>query len=371
MNDPNSLSSFKQIMLAQSTLQTSISDGTENSKEQVTCETPPPLLHRPFKRFLVQSDADDSSPETKRLRQDNGENYSPSLFKNCSNFQEEMFGKYRSIGSSSKQLRPPPPLMKQTGVESNGLEHYRRSPQDHFIFTKEMCKPNAEKNNTIHNGHGSKEISVELSSTFSPALKVDPAPREIEGDCMSSHGGYAFDHTSMPKIVAVHSISKKGEDTDEWERNKAFIAKVKGSHAKSGRNNSQMVRSASEQIKRLAAQAASNDKDIQPPTVANERKTASEHVSFERYVLYHLLSKYQGNVDKVQHILKQNLLQEWLSYCQGNADPRLQTFSGINVYELRKLYEIWSHLQRTCNSCILTCLIVILVQQTLIEVNVV
>lgn len=347
MNDPNSLSSFKQIMLAQSTLQTSISDGTENSKEQVTCETPPPLLHRPFKRFLVQSDADDSSPETKRLRQDNGENYSPSLFKNCSNFQEEMFGKYRSVGSSSKQLRPPPPLMKQIGVESNGLEHYRRSPQDHFIFTKEMCKPNAEKNNTIHNGHGSKEISVELSSTFSPALKVDPAPREIEGDCMSSHGGYAFDHTSMPKIVAVHSISKKGEDTDEWERNKAFIAKVKGSHAKSGRNNSQMVRSASEQIKRLAAQAASNDKDIQPPTVANERKKASEHVSFERYVLYHLLSKYQGNVDKVQHILKQNLLQEWLSYCQGNADPRLQTFSGINVYELRKLYEIWSHLQRT------------------------
>ena len=334
-------------MLAQSTLQTSISDGTENSKEQVTCETPPPLLHRPFKRFLVQSDADASSPETKRLRQANGENYSRLLLKNCSNFQEEMFEKYRSIGSSSKQLRPPPPLMKQAGVESNGLEHYKRSPQDHFIFTKETCKPNAGKNNTIHNGHGSKAISVELSSTFSQALKVDPAPREIEGDCMSSHGGYAFDHTSMPKIVAVHSISKKGEDIDEWERNKAFIAKVKGSQAKTGRNNSQMVRSASEQIKRLAAQAASNDKDIQPPTVANERKKALEHVSFERYVLYHLLSKYQGNVDKVQHILKQNLLQEWLSYCQGNADPRLQTFSGINVYELRKLYEIWSHLQRT------------------------
>ena len=347
MNDPNSLSSFKQITLAQSTLQTSISDGPENPKEQVTCETPPPLIHRPSKRFLVQGDADASSPETKRLRQDNGQNYSRSLFKNCSNFQEEMFEKYRSIGSSSKQLRPPPPLMKQTGVDSNGLEHYRRSPQDHFIFTKETYKSSAEKNYTIHNGHGSKAISVELSSAFSPALKVDPSPREIEGNCMSSHGGYAFDHTAMPKIVAVHSISKKGEDTDEWERNKAFIAKVKGSQAKSGRNNSQMVRSASEQIKRLAAQAVSNDKDIQPTTVANERKKASENVSFERYVLYHLLSKYQGNVDQVQHILKQNLLQEWLSYCQGNADPRLQTFRGINVYELRKLHEIWSHLQRT------------------------
>ena len=344
MSDSRSLSSFTQILLASNTLQKSASGNTEKPQEEMNCEAPPPLLHRPPKRFLEQNHIDASSLETKRLRQDPEENYSRPFLKDTSYSREEMFEKSRSLGNSSKQLRPPPPLLKQAEVDNNGREPCTRSPQDRYALSKEKCEPNAVRNNSRLCSQGSEQTEakkVERLSTLSPVVKPQPAPRQIEGDCKSSCGGYAFDHTAMPKIVAVHSISKSAEDVDEWERNKAFISKVKAKQNKTGpvrgeQKDVQMAKLISKQTKEstLHQSAAVNDQ-------------ASEQVSFERYVLYHLLSKFQGNVDEVKRVLKQNLLQEWLSYCQGNVDPRQQMFNGVNFYELRKLYETWSQLQRT------------------------
>lgn len=372
ISNPKSLSSFKQLLLAEE---------IEKAQEQLNSQVPPPLLHRPPKRGLEQSAV--TTPDLKRQRRENHcayveENYSRLLSNETTNVREEMFEKTRSLGSSLKQLRPPPPLLKQTDTDKNGWETRTCNPQDHYTFTRERNTPNNEwsgskdnigytkstsawanaTRNTRVRGHNSEQTEPRKSKRLSPDGKPEPLPREIEGDCKSSCGGYAFDHTAMPKIIAVHSISKSAEDEDEWERNKAFISKVKakqnrpGVPVEAGQIISQTSRlhsiskSFSEEKKKESyAQDHHGYKGTDQSAVSTERNNTSEEVSFERYVLYHLLSRFQGNVEQVKRVLKQNLLQEWLSYCQGNVNPRLQTFNGVNFYELRKLYEIWRQLQ--------------------------
>lgn len=385
MSDAKSLSSIKEILLQSSTLQRKANEEKEKTRGHVASQVPPPpLLHRPAKRFLEKSHVVDTTPETKRPRQENNsncveDNLSRFLSKEKTDFREEMFEKTRSLGSSFKQLRPPPPLLKQGAIDKNGQDPRRPSPQDHYKFTKlgyirdiewnvpgdsRVCpkstSPLEGKTRTSGLSQDSEQAHTvkakQHMSHLSPESKPEPLPRQIEGDCKSSCGGFAFDHTAMPKIVAVHSISKRAEDVDEWELNKAFISKVKAQQnrtttpEKGGQNFSEtahaQTKTAPKTTHESSVQETHDHEEENKSTVENDGTAAPGGVSFERYVLYHLLSKFQGNVEQVKRVLKQNLLQEWLSYCQGNVDPRQQTFHGVNFYELRKFYEIWCQLQK-------------------------
>ena len=379
VSDAKSLSSIKEILLASNTLQRMGNEEEEKTPDHVAPQVPPPpLLHRPAKRFLEQSYVADTTPEAKRPRQENNSNYvedyvSRSLSKEKTNFRDKMFEKTRSLGSTFKQLRPPPPLLKQE-IDKNGQERRRPSPQDHYKFTKlgyipdiewnvsgdsRVCpKPPSPLEDTTRTSGLSQDSeqadtvkAKQHASYLSPESNPELLPRQIEGDCKSSCGGFAFDHTAMPKIVAVHSISKRAEDVDEWELNKAFISKVKAhKNRTTTRKEEETAHVQTKTVPKTAHESSFQEthghKEADKSTVENDRTAAPGGVSFERYVLYHLLSKFQGNVEQVKRVLKQNLLQEWLSYCQGNVDPRQQTFNGVNFYELRKLYEIWCQLQK-------------------------
>ena len=352
------LSPLKQIFMASDTFQRKDFEEEQNAQNHVTSQTPPPLLHRPAKRFLEQSHVNGIPLDPKRPRQENNcnvveENHSKSVSKEGTKFRDEMFEKTCSLGGSLKQLRPPPPLLKQTAIDKSGRQPRKYSPQDHYTFTKEGYEGFSKSTSPLKN---TTRITRLRGYDSDKKDTVEPAPRQIEGDCKSSCGGFAFDHTAMPKIVAVHSISKNGEDHDEWEKNKAFISKVKSAQnrsdatAEGAQKISQMTRLQSKSAALgkipetlLQDPRGSNEKNL--CTVADERNFGSQ-VSFERYVLYYLLSKFQGNVEQVKCVLEQNLLQEWLSFRQGNADPRVQTTKGVNFYELRKLYEFWCQLQR-------------------------
>lgn len=345
--------------------------------------TPPPLLHRPAKRYLEQSRSEATIP-AKYPRGEKvggyfGESHARLFLKKKANFRAEVFEKTRSPRPSSKVLRPPPPLLKQD--ETNKTETRKHSLQDHYSFSKGEYEPKTDcrdfkdkpvytksasplantKNITMlcdQDSEGTETMNAKQNLSHSPADgKAEPLPREIlKGTCKTTCGGFAFDHTAMPKIVAVHSISKHAEDMDEWERNKAFISKVKAQKSQNidAKEEGEEIphripletKTIPEKNQQGSVQGTYNFQEPENSNLRNETNAASVEVSFERYVLYHLLSKFQGDVERVRNILKQNLLQEWLSHCQGNVDPKLQTFSGVNFYELRRLYEIWCQLQK-------------------------
>ncbi|KAJ7384223.1 hypothetical protein OS493_022853 [Desmophyllum pertusum] len=396
LTETSSLSSLKQVLLDRNNSQVNDSDVIEETQEHVNSQAPPPpLLHRPIKRSLEQSHVTITSPDPKRSRLENYCAYAEQNHVRISNetshdAREEMFEKTRSFGNPSKTpIGPPPPLLKQPQVDKNEQEFtQRQSPQVHYA--KEVsrdpavewttttsnggCKNNATSMDNVTRNTTTPRQHFQQTGSFKPKLSspssngnrklfvAEPLPRQIEGDDKASCGGYAFDHTAMPKIVAVHSVSRGSKDDDEWERNKAFISK-----AKANQNNSfhtavleeqreQQIperthwqSTVSVQNQRSSAQDPRRQKpETNQSMFANSgRKSTSEEVSFERYVLYHLLSKFQGNVEQVKRVLKQNLLQEWLAYSHGSVDPRQQTFEGVNFYELRKFYDIWRQLQRS------------------------
>ncbi|XP_078381132.1 uncharacterized protein LOC144663918 [Oculina patagonica] len=384
LSEPGALSSFKQLF-DKNNLQVKDSDVREESQEHVTSQAPPPLLHRPTKRSLEQSHVTVTSPDPKRSRPEDYCAYAeqnPARVTNETSYvREEMFEKTRSLGNSLKPLGPPPPLLKQPPVEKHELEVRWGNLQKHYTKDKTPdpsvewmasgnkggCKSSTASVESVSRNartpaqHFQQVESLKtkpaspLSNGKQNLLPVEPVPRQIESPDKSSCGGYAFDHMAMPKIVAVHSVSKGSEDEDEWAKNKAFISQAKANQskllhsstpAKQQEINHLQSRSVTAQNRGNFVQGTLRYQEANPATFANVSKSPSEEISFERFVLYHLLSKFQGNVEQVKRVLKQNLLQEWLAYSQGNVDPRQLSFNGVNFNELRKLYEIWSQLQR-------------------------
>ncbi|XP_068686895.1 uncharacterized protein [Montipora foliosa] len=372
MDDHNSMSPLEGGVLDGDTLQSMVTEKGQKNVDQVTSRapTPPPLVNRPSKRLPEQSQMTDiihsqsKRPKWENYRGDDMTNPLRSLFKGNADFREEMFEKTKSLENTLKQLRPPPPLLKK-GPRNKTNEDLQRTSQGNNVSVawegheqkvgRELLRGKKETANITNvSGRDSEQRETlstkERSSHISPDCKSEPVPRQItEGDHKSSCGGYAFDHTSMPKIVAVHSISKYAEDEDEWERNKAFISKVKA--LEEGRkklvqtalaqtnSNPHKTRDSTFQLVRVS-------KEVDKLSNVNDSGVVQEEVSFERYVLYHLLSEHNGNVEQVRRVLRQTLIQEWLSYCNGDVDPKLQIFNGVNFHELRELYERWCQLQR-------------------------
>ena len=386
LNENSSLSSIKQVFEQTGLQEQNHRDHGEKAQDHKTCYEPPPLLHRPTKRSLEQSHVNITSPDPKCSRPENycafAEQNPVRMRNDTSSVREEMFEKTRTLGNSLKLLGPPPPLLKQPPVYKHEREIRWGSLQKHY--TKDNTPDPSIDWRTLRNNEGSKHSTASLGNVsrnartprnpfqrtesftakpVSPSssgkqklFAAEPLPRQIETADNSSCGGYAFDHLAMPKIVAVHSVSRGSQDEDEWAKNKAFISKAKANQNKpfhsdasveeGGMDHSQ-TRSIRAQNQRTIAPGHPRCQESNQSGFANMTKSSSEEVTFERYVLYHLLSKFQGNVEQVKRVLKQNLLQEWLAYSQGNVDPRQQTFEGVNFYELRKLYEIWCQLQKS------------------------
>ena len=353
------------------------------AQDHVTSHEPPPLLHCPTKRSLEQSHVTVRSPNPKCSRAENYCAFSeqnPVRMRNqTSSARDEMFEKTRTLGNSLKPLGPPPPLLKQPSVYKREQEIRWGSLQKHYtkdstpdpaidwrtLRNNKSCKQStmASLGNVSRNARspGNQFQRTELSEAkpASPSsigkqklFAAEPVPRQIESPDNSSCGGYAFDHMAMPKIVAVHSVSRGSQDEDEWAKNKAFVSRAKANQNKtlhSSASAKQRGISHSQtraQNQQTFAQHHPRYQESNQSAFGDMTKSSSEEVTFERYVLYHLLSKFQGNVEQVKRVLKQNLVQEWLAYSQGNVDPSQQTFEGVNFYELRKLYEIWCQLQK-------------------------
>lgn len=385
LNENSTSSSFKQVF-DKTSLQDKNRDLGGEAQDHVTSHEPPPLLHRPTKRSLEQSHVTITSPDPKRSRPENycayAEQNPARMTNETSSAREEMFEKTRSLGNSLKPLGPPPPLLKQPPVYKHEREIRWGSLKKHYTKDKtpdptidwrtlrnnERCKnstaaslENVSRNARTPGNHFQQTESFKAkpvspsSNGKQKSLTAEPVPRQIESADNSSCGGYAFDHMAMPKIVAVHSVSKGSQDEDEWAKNKAFISQAKANQNKPFHSGARVeeremghlkTRSVAAENQGSFAQDHPRYQETNRSAFANTTKSSSEEVTFERYVLYHLLSKFQGNVEQVKRVLKQNLLQEWLAYSQGNVDPRQQTFEGVNFYELRKLYEIWCQLQR-------------------------
>ena len=387
LKENGTLSSFKQVFEKNSLQEKTYRDHGGEAQDHTTSQEPPPLLHRPTKRSLEQSHATIRSTDPKCSRPENycafAEQNPVRMRNETSSVREEMFEKTRTLGSSLKPLGPPPPLLKQPPVYKHEREIRWGSLQKHY--TKDNTPDPAIDWRSVRNNEGFKH-STEASlgnvsrnartpgnqfqqtesfnaKPVSPSLIAkqklfapEPVPRQIESPDNSSCGGYAFDHMAMPKIVAVHSVSRGSQDEDEWAKNKAFISRAKANQNKPfqsdasveerGMSHSQ-TRSVRAQNQQTFAQDHPRYQETSQSAFGNMTKSSSEEITFERYVLYHLLSKFQGNVEQVKRVLKQNLMQEWLAYSQGNVDPRQQTFEGVNFYELRKLYEIWCQLQKS------------------------
>lgn len=380
LKENGTLSSFKQV-LEKNSLQEKYHGG--EAQDHVTSHEPPPLLHCPTKRSLEQNHVTVGSPDPKCSRSENYCAFSeqnPVRMRNETyNAREEMFEKTRTLGNSLKPLGPPPPLLKQPPVYKHEREIRWGSLQKHY--TKDNTPDPAVDWKTLRNNEGCKHSTVpslgnvsrnaripgnqfqrtELSEAkpVSPSsigkqklFAAEPVPRQIESPDNSSCGGYAFDHMAMPKIVAVHSVSRGSQDEDEWAKNKAFISRAKANQNKPLHSRASVKeRGMSHSQTRAQNQQAFTRhhpryQETNQSAFGNMTGSSSEEVTFERYVLYHLLSKFQGNVEQVKRVLKQNLMQEWLAYSQGNVDPSQQTFEGVNFYELRKLYEIWCQLQK-------------------------
>ena len=380
LKENGTLSSFTRAFEKNSLQETT--HGGE-AQDHVTSQEPPPLLHCPTKRSLEQGHVTVRSPEPKCSRPENYCAFSeqnPVRMRNeTSSAREEMFEKTRILGNSLKPLGPPPPLLKQPPVYKHEREIRWGSLQKHY--TKDSTPDPAIDWRTLRNNEGCKQSTVaslgnasrnsrtpgnqfqrtELSEAKPVSsssvgkqklFAAEPVPRQIESPDNSSCGGYAFDHMAMPKIVAVHSVSRGSQDEDEWAKNKAFISRAKANQNKplhSGASVQERGMSHSQtraQNQQTAAQHHPRYQESNQSAFGNMTNSSSEEVTFERYVLYHLLSKFQGNVEQVKRVLKQNLVQEWLAYSQGNVDPSQQTFEGVNFYELRKLYEIWCQLQK-------------------------
>lgn len=387
LNENGTLSSFRQVFEKNSLQEKKHGDHGGEAQGHVTSHEPPPLLHRPTKRSLEHSHATIRSADPKCSRL---EDYCAFAEQNpvrrrneTSSAREEMFEKTRTLGNSLKPLGPPPPLLKQPAVYKHEREIRWGSLQKHY--TKDNTPDPAIDWRTLRNNGGCKHSAATFPGNVSrnartpgdqfqrtESLKAkpvspssivkqklfsaEPVPRQIESPDNSTCGGYAFDHMAMPKIVAVHSVSRGSQDEDEWAKNKAFISRAKANQNKPsysgasveerGKGHSQ-TRSVRAQNQQTIAQGHPRYQETNQSAFGNMTKSSSEEVTFERYVLYHLLSKFQGNVEQVKRVLKQNLMQEWLAYSQGNVDPRQQTFEGVNFYELRKLYEIWCQLQKS------------------------
>ena len=383
LSESSTLSSLKQLF-DKNNLEIKDSSLREEFQEHVTSHVPPPLLHRPTKRSLEQSHVTITSPDPKRSRPENyfayAEQNPARMTNDTSNVREEMFEKTRSLGNSLKPPGPPPPLLKQSSAEKHEGEIRWGSMQKHY--TKDKSPDPSVEWTTLANKGGCNSSSASLESVSrndrtsrhhfqrtesfktkatSPIsngkqtlFSVEPSPRQIDSPDKSSCGGYAFDHMAMPKIVAVHSVSRGSKDEDEWAKNKAFISQAKASQKKPLNSGAPAEQRRMGHLQTGSVTAQNHGNFVQGPpryqkpnqsTFTNVSKSSTEEVTFERYVLYHLLSKFQGNVEQVKRVLKQNLLQEWLAYSQGNVDPRQQTFNGVNFYELRKWYEIWRQLQ--------------------------
>ena len=389
LNENGTLSSFKQLFEKSILQEENHGDHGREAQDRVTCHEPPPLLHRPTKRSLEQSHATIRSPDPKCSRPEEyyafAEQNPVRMRNETSNAREEMFEKTRTLGNSLKPLGPPPPLLKQPPEYKHEREIRWGSLQKHYtkddspdpaidwrtLRNNEVYKHstaaslgNMSRNartpgNQCQRAESLKAKPVSPSSIGKRNLFVaEPVPRQIESPDNSSCGGYAFDHMAMPKIVAVHSVSRGSQDEDEWAKNKAFISRAKANQNKTfhsgvsvdergmGHSQTRSVRAQNQQT--FAQSHPARYQETNQSAFDNvTAKNSSEEVTFERYVLYHLLSKFQGNVEQVKRVLKQNLMQEWLAYSQGNVDPRQQTFEGVNFYELRKLYEIWCQLQKS------------------------
>lgn len=380
IEDRNSVQSSTKKTLTGGTLQSMVNETERKDFDQMTARTPtpPPLLHRPPKRFTGQSQEADTTQGPKRPRLENHRcddktKHPRTMRQENADFRQEMFEKTKSLGNA---LHPPPPLFKQGTMDKTAPDLRRTYSQVTLAASMEGQAQGFNWKVSPRNNDFSKcgfpVVSSNVSgrdsehedntgtrkglSDISPEGKSEPVPREITGDTSTSCGGYAFDHTAMPKIIAVHSISKRAEDMDEWERNKAFIKSVKVQQNKhrilEGERKIHLPTTLAKTIsspkttQQSALQYLRGNEEVNFLKAVNGSSVGQEQISFERYVLYHLLSKYQGNVEQVRHVLKQNMVQEWLSYCQGNVDPKLQTLSGVSLSEIRKLYDMWCQLGR-------------------------
>ena len=389
LNESGALASFKQVLEKNSLQEKNHGDHGGEAQDHVPSHKPPPLFYRPAKRSLEQSHVTITSPDPKCPRSENYYTFdeqNPVPMKNeRSSAREQMFEKTRTLGNSLKPLGPPPPLLKRPPVNKDEREIRWGSLQKHYtkdntpdppidwrtLRNNKGCQNNAASlvkvsRDTRNLGNQFQRTDSFQAKPVSPSsiekqksFIKEPVPRQIESADNSSCGGYAFDHMAMPKIVAVHSVSRGSQDEDEWAKNKAFISQAKanqnkhffsGASAEERGNGHSQTRSVKEKNQRTSAPGHPRYQETNQFAFSNMTKSSSEEVTFERYVLYHLLSKFQGNVEQVKRVLKQNLLQEWLAYSQGNEDPRQQTFEGVNFYELRKLYEIWCQLQKSPNT---------------------
>ena len=387
--ESGTLASFKQVFEKNSLQEKNHGDHGGEAQDHVPSHEPPPLFYRPAKRSLEQSHVIITSPDPKCPRSENYCTFAeqnPVPMKNeRSSAREQMFEKTRTLGNPLKPLGPPPPLLKRPPVNKDEREIRWGSLQKHY--TKDNTPDPPIDWRTLRNNKGCQNNAASLvkvsrdtrtlgnqfqrtdsfqAKPVSPSsiekqksFIKEPVPRQIESADNSSCGGYAFDHMAMPKIVAVHSVSRGSQDEDEWAKNKAFISQAKANQNKhfhsdasveERENGHSQSRSVREKNQRTSAPGHPRYLETDQFAFSNMTKSSSEEVTFERYVLYHLLSKFEGNVEQVKRVLKQNLLQEWLAYSQGNEDPRQQTFEGVNFYELRKLYEIWCQLQKSPNT---------------------
>ena len=341
--------------------------------ESVTCPAPPPLLHLPSKRSREQSHSVKISQELNKRprRQPHHSNFeeSPAVFLRRSNdgknLRELMFEKTRSLGKALKQLGPPPPLLKgdQEGQINNhpltidstvkwnnsGIENGVTNSTSHCNQSKNLQSP-AQKQCSPRNV-GEKSSKLENG---------DPVPRQIDSSDPTSCGGYAFDHMAMPKIIAVHSISKS-PDVDECTNKQQSHVSDKTTMNDTASDRECLDRSALENAEPSNSQSrspiAQNHKQPHvevnshgkweqiPGSFAHCQTSSCENISFERYLLFYLLHRFQGNVELVKQVLTQNMIQEWLAYCHGNADLAKQKICGVDFHELRKLYERRSRLQ--------------------------
>ena len=364
---------------------------TEDVQEHESSLAPPPLLHRPTKRSLEQSQMSVASPDSKHPRLESCSAYFDhqrgGVLQEPFDVREQMFERTRSLENSLKPAFPPPPLLKQTVVNTNE----RKSQITTHFNHKEIFHHTTAKWSTIMDSDqcGTKTASSDDATNSKRVLDhrlpikdvangrhpspegngkqkvftAQPVPRQITTDDHSSCGGYAFDHMAMPKIVAVHSVSKSTRDEDEWERNKAFISKVKAARDRSfhGRTPVEVHGQAREKLQEVPhlktspvisqdQQSFLQDHHLQKgtrQTSSTDLGDRSMDISFERFALYHLLSKFQGNVEQVKSVLRENLQKEWLEYSQGSIDPNKQTLSGVNLNELRKLYDVWCTLKKS------------------------
>ncbi|PFX25266.1 uncharacterized protein LOC111330583 [Stylophora pistillata] len=390
-----SLSSFTEISSCRQNMEAKelVSILNEEVEEHKTSLAPPPLLHRPTKRSLEHSQMNVTSPDSKHPRLESCSAYfdhqTGRVLKEPFDVREQMFERTRSLENSLKPSLPPPPLLKQTLVNTNGQKSQitPHIPQHREIFhhttakwstilDSDQCENKIAllQNATISNRVLDHRLQIKetddrrYSSSAGNAGKhkastAQPVPRQITTDDHSSCGGYAFDHMAMPKIVAVHSVSKSTRDEDEWKRNKAFISKVKAAQDRSfhcqtpvevhGQTREKLQEIPPVKTRLVTSQdqqSSLHDHHWQKGTSHSSSaglKDRSTDVSFERFALYHLLSKFQGNVEQVKRALKENLLKEWLEYSQGNTDPNKQMLSGVNLSELRKLYDAWCTLKKS------------------------